>query len=231
MAFVSGTSIANSELFASWGAKKVSTAYGEVAYKAHGEHVILNRHGFGAPLPPHSINYRANIRALTDLGFTDVISFNSVGSLKRELHPGTLISCSDYVNLQSGPQTFFDTELKGGAPGIENNLLPQIVAALQPEFTLESGKTYVQMRGPRFETKAEIAVIRQWGDVVGMTLAGEADLCREIGLRYNSLGIVDNYANGIAGTEIDFGKFAELVKANQQKVNRVFARLLSAFAS
>jgi len=86
------------------------------------------------------------------------------------------------------------------------------------------------MRGPRFETKAEIRIIQHWGDVVGMTAAHEADLCDEIGLRYNSLAIIDNYANGLEGTEIDFAKFKDLVKSNQEQVNRLFTRLLEILA-
>jgi len=86
------------------------------------------------------------------------------------------------------------------------------------------------MRGPRIETKAEIQVIKGWGDVVGMTAAHEADLCREAGLRYNLLAMVDNYANGIAGADVDFEKFRDLVQVNQEKVNRLFARLLEIFA-
>ena len=82
------------------------------------------------------------------------------------------------------------------------------------------------MRGPRFETQAEIQIVKDWGDVIGMTAAHEADLCAEIGLNYNSLAIVDNYGNGLMRDDIDFEKFKELVKANQQKVNRLFARML-----
>ena len=230
IAFISGTSIVNSDLFASWAVQTIQTPYGEVTYKAKGDHVLINRHGYGVPVPPHSINYRANIRALADLGFQDVISLNSVGSLRAELPPGTFVSCSDYVCLQDGPATFFDHERKGGAPGIANNLIPLIVSKLAPEFPIMAGQTYVQMRGPRFETKAEIRVIRQWGDVVGMTAAHEADLCTELGLRYNSLALIDNYANGLFDTEIDFQRFRELVRANQQKVNLLFARLLEVFA-
>ena len=230
IAFISGTSIVNSDLFASWAVQTIQTPYGEVTYKAKGDHVLLNRHGYGVPVPPHSINYRANIRALADLGFQDVISLNSVGSLRAELPPGTFVSCSDYVCLQDGPATFFDHELKGGAPGIANNLIPLIVSKLAPEFPIMAGQTYVQMRGPRFETKAEIRVIRQWGDVVGMTAAHEADLCTELGLRYNSLALIDNYANGLFDNEIDFQRFRDLVRANQQKVNLLFARLLEVFA-
>ena len=146
--------------------------------------------------------------------------------LRPELPPGTFVSCSDYVCLQQGPATFFDSELKGGAPGIANNLIPRIIVGLAPEFVIHPGKVYVQMRGPRFETKAEIRVIRSWGDVVGMTAAHEADLCVELGIGYNSLALIDNYANGLEGTEIDFARFKELVRENQAKVNRLFARML-----
>lgn len=230
VAFISGTSIVNSGLFTSWETRTVGTKFGPVTYKSRGDHVLINRHGYGAPKPPHAINYRANIRALADLGFQDVVSVNSVGSLKAELPPGTLVSCSDYVAIQTPPQTFFDDELRGGAPGIDNNLIPQIVAKLGSDLPVQTGKIYVQMRGPRFETKSEIQIIKHWGDVVGMTAAGEADLCREIGLRYNSLAMIDNYANGLMAEGIDFEKFSELVKANQQKVNRLFARLLEILA-
>jgi 5'-methylthioadenosine phosphorylase len=226
IAFISGTSIVNSDLFSQWAVRTIETAYGPVTYKTRGDHVLINRHGYGFPKPPHTINYRANIRALADLGFVDVVSVNSVGSLKPELPPGTLVSCADYVGLQQGPQTFFDDELKGGAPGIDNNLVPVLVEKLAPEFVVQTGKVYVQMRGPRFETRAEIRIIKDWGDVVGMTAAHEADLCREIGLRYNSFAIVDNFANGLMREEIDFEKFRELVRANQAKVNRLFTRLL-----
>lgn len=226
VAFVSGTSIVNSTLFSTWEVKTIETAHGPVTYKTHGNFALINRHGYAFPLPPHSINHRANIRALADLGYEDILSLNSVGSLKKELPPGTFVSCSDYVGLQQGPMTFFDRELKGGSPGIANNLIPQLIEKLAPEFTIHPGKVYVQFRGPRFETKAEIRIVQNWGDVVGMTAAHEADLCAEIGLRYNSLALIDNYANGLEGTEIDFAKFSVLVKENQAKVNRLFVRLL-----
>ncbi len=226
VAFISGTSIVNSSLFATWEVKSIQTVHGAVTYKTKGDFALINRHGYGVPLPPHSINYRANIRALAALGYLDIVSLNSVGSLKPGLPPGTLVSCSDYVGLPQGPATFFDHELKGGAPGIANNLIPRLIEKLAPEFKIHPGKVYVQMRGPRFETKAEIQIIRHWGDVVGMTAAHEADLCTEAGLRYNSLALIDNYANGLEGAEIDFAKFKELVKDNQAKVNRLFERML-----
>lgn len=226
VAFISGTSIVNSDLFSAWEVGRVETKHGPVTFKRRGEHVLLNRHGFGVPLPPHSINHRANLAAIADLGFRQVLSLNSVGSLRPELPPGTFVSCSDYVALQQGPATYFDTELRGGAPGIANTLIPRLVRELAPEFVIHPGKVYVQMRGPRFETKAEVRVIRAWGDVVGMTAAHEADLCTELGISYNSLALIDNYANGLEGTSIDFDAFRALVRENQGRVNRLFTRLL-----
>ena len=226
VAFISGTSIVKSALFSTWEVRTVETKYGAVTYKTQGDFALINRHGYGAPVPPHTINYRANLRGLADLGFQDIVSLNSVGSLQPELVPGTLVSCSDYVGFLTGPETYFDDELRGGAPGIANNLIPRLVAALAPEFLIQTGKVYVQTRGPRFETKAEIRIIRDWGDVVGMTAGQEADLATELGLNYNSLAMVDNYANGIEGVDIDFAKFHDLVKDNQAKVNRLLARVL-----
>src|SRR5476651_1044889 len=130
VAFISGTSIVNSTLFSTWEVKTIETSYGPVTYKAKGDFALINRHGYAFPLPPHSINYRANIRALADLGFKDVVSLNSVGSLTTEIPPGSIVSCSDYVCLQQGPATFFDTELKGAAPAIANNLIPMLVEKL-----------------------------------------------------------------------------------------------------
>ncbi len=225
VAFLAGTSIVNSDQFAAWEVRAIETRYGLVTYKQQGDFLLINRHGYGFPLPPHAINHRANIRALADLGYEDVIAINSVGSLKPALPPGTLVSCSDYVAIQTPPQTFFDEELRGGTPGIDNNLIPLLATRLAPEFDVKAGKIYVQMRGPRFETKAEVQLLKQWGDVVGMTLAGEADLCREVGLHLNSLAMVDNFANGLMHEEISFEKFQVLVKANQEKVNRLFQRL------
>lgn len=225
--FISGTSILHSAVFAGWPERVVETPFGAVTLRERGGVVVLNRHGAGAaPLPPHAINHRANLRALADAGCREVLALCSVGSLREDLPPGSLVVCEDYVALQQGPATYHDTELKGGAPGIANTLAPRLQAALAPEFVFVGGQIYVQMRGPRFETKAEIRVIREWGDVVGMTGAHEADLCTELGLDYTLLGVVDNHANGLVGTAIDFESFRELVRTNQARVDRLCARLV-----
>jgi purine nucleoside phosphorylase len=224
IAFLSGTSIAKSTLFDDWTQRTVETRFGAAILREKGGRILLNRHG-PTYLPPHAINHRANIQALADRGVTDVVSLNSVGSLRLELPPGTVLSCSDYVSFH--PVTFSDTELRAIGPEIANNLIPQIMAALP--YAVPTGKVYVQTPGPRFETPAEVRIIRAWGDVAGMTAASEADLCKEIGINYNSLCIVDNFANGIGSTPISAESFRELVRANQEKVNDLFRRLLALF--
>jgi 5'-methylthioadenosine phosphorylase len=87
------------------------------------------------------------------------------------------------------------------------------------------------MIGPRFETPAEIRIIRSWGDVVGMNMASEADLCREAGLRYHSLCMVDNYANGINVEPISGERFRALVAQNQEKVNTLFRAMITLFST
>lgn len=226
IAFLSGTSIAKSSLFDDWTSREVVTSHGKAIVRSCGDSILLNRHG-PSYLPPHAINHRANIQALADLGCRDVVALCSVGSLQNDLPPGTVLSCADYISFH--PSTFSDTEARALGPEIANNLIPRIAGALP--YALPQGKVYVQTPGPRFETRAEVRVLRQWGgDVVGMTAAAEADLCREIGLNYNLLCIVDNYANGLNGSVLSPEAFRELVRANQAKVDDLFRRLLALLA-
>jgi 5'-methylthioadenosine phosphorylase len=223
LGILSGTSLATTSLFESWAEQHVDTEYGSVVCRAHGDVVLINRHGIAGTVPPHSINHRANISALQQLGVEDVLSFCSVGSLRSDLLPGTLVSCSDYVCWT--PATFFDQQMRATVPQIANRLLP--LYQEQVEEPIQPNCVYVQTRGPRFETPAEIRVIRQWGDVVGMTFAHEADLCAEAGLPLTSLAIVDNYANGIGDPRYGPDDFRNLVQLNREKVNRVFQSILS----
>lgn len=222
VAFISGTSIARSNLFDGWREETLTTPHGTVVVRTRGELLVLNRHGFGAPRPPHAINHRANIAALRSWGATEAISLNSVGSLREDLPPGTLVSCQDYVNFT--PATFHDTQLASLAPVVPNRLLPSLLADFPTPVV--PNQVYVQMRGPRFETKAEIRIIRHWGDVVGMTMASEADLCQELDIGYNSLCIVDNYAHGLTAEPLSQEAFQRQVKANQDKVDALVTHLL-----
>ena len=226
IAFLSGTSILKSTIFADWREREVDTEYGAVLCREKGEFVVINRHGRTGSTPPHAINHRANVQAIADLGFRDVVSVSSVGSLQESLAPGSLVSCSDYVSFR--PATFRDETGIYEAPFIANHLIAEIAAGSGCEIA--AGKVYVQTTGPRFETPAEVRIIRNWGDVVGMTLASEADLCREAGLRYNSICMIDNYANGVCGEPISGDRFRALVAANQAKVDRLFSEMFRIWA-
>jgi 5'-methylthioadenosine phosphorylase len=227
VAFISGTSIVRSNLFDGWRDETITTPHGTVAVRTRGDLVVLNRHGFGSPRPPHAINHRANISALRAWGATEAVSLNSVGSLRPDLPPGSLVSCHDYVSF--APATFHDDTLASQAPVVPNRLLPRLLAGFSTPVVME--QVYVQMRGPRFETKAEIRVIRSWGDVVGMTMASEADLSQEVGIGYNSLCMVDNFAHGLTDHVLSHQEFEKLVKGNQETVNGLVAHLLQSLTT
>ncbi len=232
IAIIAGTSINHSTVFKDWELVQdtIYTNGDKIIpnYLRKEDKIVINRHG---PLnsPPHKIDYHKNIRTIYNLGYRDVISLNSVGSLRGNIPPGSIVSCSDYVCLQQTPKTFFNGTMGGGKSGISNNLIPIIMNKLSESIEAIHA-TYVQMAGPRFETKAEVQIIKRWGDVVGMTAAHEADLCGELGINYNSLCIVDNYANGLINdNEVNFSNFKDLVKQNQEKVDRLLTDILEIF--
>lgn len=224
--FISGTSISRSNLFEAWDRHMLETAWGPVSVRSSGGNHLINRHGFEAPVPPHSINYRANIQAMLDLGVDALVSLQSVGSLKHDLPPGTLISCEDYVSF--APITFHDDRATAYAPHVANNLIPRIVEAFEGE--IQTGKVYIQTRGPRFETRAEVRILRDWGDVVGMTMAHEADLANELSLPYNSLCMIDNYAHGLGEDALSEEAFHQVVAANLGRVEQLFSCMLACLA-
>lgn len=202
LAIIGGTSFIGSSLFASLEECGVTTPYGEAQVFRGSRFCYLQRHGKNANTPPHRINYHANLAAIRDMGITDIIAVNSTGSLDATIPPGTLLVPHDYFNLFHVP-TFFDGQMKFTVPGLDSQLRAWIVAtARKHDLELRDGGVYVQVQGPSLETPAEIAFIKQIGQVVGMTMAKEAILARELGLRYASICMVDNYANGIAATPL-----------------------------
>lgn len=226
VAIVSGTSIARSGIFDDWELRLASTPYGEMEYKEASGVVVINRHGFRSPLPPHRTNYRGYVHLLKQLGVEATLSLNSVGSLVDDLPPGSLVSCSDYVSF--APITFVDDAPSGFAPSIDNQLLEKLESGLSREIS--KNRVYAQTRGPRFETKAEVRILQKWGcDVVGMTLANECDLLLESGISVTSLCMIDNFAHGIGDQELSYEAFRELVKENQKIVDEALEVSLKLF--
>jgi 5'-methylthioadenosine phosphorylase len=160
--------------------------------------VFLPRHGLDGNTPPHGINHKANMKALADLNVEFIVGVSSVGSLKPEISPGCLFVPSDYINLSQIP-TFFDDRCVHVTPGLDEELMLTLSQKCRElGVKVVGGGVYVQTQGPRLETKAEIKIFAGFGDVVGMTMASEATLAREVSLRYASLCSVDNYAHGLA---------------------------------
>jgi 5'-methylthioadenosine phosphorylase len=175
----------------------------------HGVEVFfLPRHGRGHRLLPAEINHRANIYAFKSLGVERVISISAVGSLKAELRPRDVVLPDQYFDRtkRSLEHTFFGQGLVAhvafGEPtcpelrGILASVARQ-VAGRSPETSdrrIQDGGTYVNMEGPAFSTKAESQTYRKMGfDVIGMTSLGEAKLCREAEICYQSLAMVTDY--------------------------------------
>jgi 5'-methylthioadenosine phosphorylase len=176
----------------------IETPYGPVAAKVgklQGHEVwFVPRHGQGHRVPPHMIRYRANIDALARAGCERVLAVNTVGSLRRELPPGSLAVARDYVDFSGRAATFFDEEVvhidqtEPYCPEVRRALRR---AADAPEVV------YACTQGPRLETPSEIRLLASVADVVGMTGFPEVALARERGLCYGSLCMVSNLAAGL----------------------------------
>lgn len=171
---------------------------------------FLARHGEGHSLPPHKINYRANLAALKALGATKVLALNTVGGITDRFGPRVLACPDQLIDYTWGRISTLCEE-----PGSEvlhvdfgepytASLRRQVVdAAARAGVALVEEGCYGATQGPRLETKAEIARMRRDGcDLVGMTGMPEAGLARELGLDYACLAIVANWAAG-AGTNPD----------------------------
>jgi 5'-methylthioadenosine phosphorylase len=168
------------------------------------EVVFLARHGYGHTIAPHEINYRANIWALKQLGVRDVFSVATVGGVRDDLGPGTLVVPDQIIDYtHSRKSTFFEgaearvTHIDFTLPYSARLRALLLDSARSIGEPIVDGATYACTQGPRLETAAEIErIARDGGDLVGMTGMPEAALAREAGLDYAALGVVVNHAAG-----------------------------------
>ena len=180
----------------------VSTQYGnvELIYSLHDKNEIffLPRHGKGHDMPPHRINYRANIQALKNAGVERIIAVSTVGSMKESIPAGSIFVPNDFVDFTKRQSTFFDDEVVhvDMSQPFCHEVREAILNAAKKRGKVFEG-IYASTEGPRFETKAEIAMMSKFADVVGMTLVPEVVLARERGICYASLCIVSNMAAGL----------------------------------
>src|SRR4051812_45096073 len=162
-----------------------------------GEWVVAQRHGEAAAyVLPDRIDHVANLRALADAGCDRVLALGSVGGLRPDLGPGTLLCPDDFIALTAGPVTALEGPAAHRVPDFDREWRAEVVAAFAGAGAeLRDGGVYWQSTGPRLETPAEIQLIAAHADVIGMTIATESVVAGELGLRYAAVCIVDNLAN------------------------------------
>ncbi len=182
---------------------------------------FLARHGEGHSVPPHKVNYRANLAALQSLGATRVLALNTVGGISEDFGPRVLACPDQLIDYTWGRVSTLCEEpgsevlhVDFGDPYTPSLRRRVLDAAQAAGVALVDGGCYGATQGPRLETKAEIARMRRDGcDLVGMTGMPEAGLARELGLEYACLAIVANWAAG-AGPDPDEVITLEDVLAN-----------------
>jgi len=166
----------------------------------HGhEAVFLPRHGRGHRIPPHRINYRANIYAMKLMGVSRIISISAVGSLREHIAPGHFVLVDQFVDhTHSRDATFFDGPVVAHvsmADPVCRCLSARLATACrQAGLTLHEGGAYLVMQGPQFSSRAESGLYRSWGmDVIGMTNLPEAKLAREAEICYATVAMSTDY--------------------------------------
>lgn len=200
--------------------------------------IVLPRHGEDHAVPPHRINYRANIRALSDAGVEGVAAIATVGGIRDDWGPGTLVVPDQIIDYTSDrPQTFFDGE-SGAVRHIDftwpfSATLRQrlLRAARASGVAMHDGGCYGCTNGPRLESAAEITRMKRDGcDVVGQTAMPEAALARELDLPYAAINIVVNHAagQGDSAQAIAHDALREHGRAATAQVARVLAAFVAA---
>jgi len=217
--------------------KAVRTPYGEpsgpLTFGRIGGHevVFLARHGYGHAVAPHEVNYRANLWALKEEGVAGVVSVASVGGIRSDLGPGTLMIPDQIIDYTWGRgSTFFEgadapvTHVDFTHP--YSPVLRQRIreAARSCQEEVVDGGVYAATQGPRLETAAEInRMERDGADVVGMTGMPEAALARELGLEYAAIAVVANYAagRGDSARGISLERIGAVLEEAMSRVRRI----------
>lgn len=180
---------------------------------------FMPRHGKKHTVPPHLINFRANLWALRELGVTRVLATTASGSLNPRMRPGDLVLLNQFIDFtKRRQQTFYE----GGEEGVvhvdvSEPYCPELREVLRGaarvmKLKLHPRATYGCTEGPRFETPAEIRAMRRLGcDLVGMTNVPECVLARELELCYAAIAVVTNFAAGLAGKKLTHAEVVGLM--------------------
>jgi 5'-methylthioinosine phosphorylase len=187
---------------------------------------LLSRHGDSLLIPPHRINYRANMKALEMLGVTDIIALNTVGVIAKGLPPGSLAVPDQIIDYTSGRDHSIYDEDSASLDHIDfsNPLDLQLRqsllwAAKAIDVSCNDGGVYAVTQGPRLETAAEVNRLEIDGaDYVGMTAMPEASLSMELGMRFACLSLIVNYAAGRGEKAIHEDIEASTASAREQSM-------------
>lgn len=197
----------------------VDTAYGTVALLDAGPYVVLQRHGLDRFTSAPFIDHRAHVWAVAELGCDRVLGLASTGSLRRDLPVGSFVAPDDFIALQLG-LSFSDGDAGHQSPGFDREWREVVVDrwAHHTDAPLVDGGVYWQAVGPRFETQAEIRFIAGFADLVGMTIASECVLARELRIPYAAVCVVDNLANGVGEAPLTMEEFRVGAGANRERL-------------
>jgi len=197
------------------------------------EIIFLPRHGANHTIPPHMINYRANIYGFKRLGVERIISISAVGGIKRGLRPGDIVLLDQIIDMtRTRRSTFYDG--KEGVVHIDftEPYCPEMRRAIleagkESGVRIRNGGTYVAVEGPRLETAAEIRAFRSLGaDVVGMTGMPEASLARELEICIAGISVVANYAAGISKKKLTTREVIEVMAATTERIKGLLSGVL-----
>jgi len=181
---------------------------------------------------PHRIDYVATVHALADAGCDRILALSSVGGLRPELVPGTLLVPDDFIALDAEPLTALEGAEAHRVPGFDPAWRAEVIAALDDAgLELVREGVYWQARGPRLETRAEVRFVSAYADVIGMTVGSECVVAGELGLRYATLCVVDNLANGIGERDLTLDEIAANRAANAAALRATLNAILPVLAS
>ena len=233
---IGGTGIYNAGMLENPQKVVLDTPYGQVILnkgRLHDKEVVfIARHGEGHTVPPHLVNYRANIWSLKILGVKAILAMAAVGSLSTDLKPGEIVLVNQFLDFtRSRPQTFQEKEvlhLDMTAPYCTHLRRLLAVTTKQLELACHYGGTYVCTEGPRYETPAETRMYRSLGgDVIGMTGIPEAVLAREAGICYAAIALITNFAAGISSMRaLSHNEVVDTVTRNAVKVNALLQKTI-----
>lgn len=192
---------------------------------------FLPRHGKKHSIPPHMINFRANIWAFKELGVKRIIAPSAVGSLKEEIKPSHFALPSQFLDFTKSREGSFSKDGKVIHISVANPFCPElqnvvVKTATEQNVTIHKDCTYVCIEGPRFSTKAESKFFRSAGaDIIGMTLVPECQLAREAQMCYVSISTVTDY-DVWAEKSVTAKEVIETLSKNVEKIKKILIKLI-----